>query len=364
MKITILDGAVENPGDLSWEALAALGDLTVYDYTAPEEILPRIGDAPIILTNKTPITRQTMDECPNLRYIGVLATGFNVIDVAAAKEKGIVVANVPSYGTQAVAQFVMAQLLEICHRIGHHNDAVQQGRWTACRDFSFWDYPLMELAGKTFGIVGYGRIGQATAELARAFGMNVIYYSRHGSGEGYVPLDELYARSDIVSLHCPQTPENVGMIDKTALAKMKDGVIFAQHRARRAHQRSGFAGCFAVRQGVRRRVGRGVHRADSGGQPAAGAGQHDYHAAHRVGKPRGAPAADGYGGGECKKLLEWDAEQQRGEVNRIPRNAEKSPFRGHLFPFPSRKETNASPDCKPARNFRRMCVFLRRNVLQ
>lgn len=132
MKITILDGAVENPGDLSWDALAALGDLTVYDYTAPEEILPRIGDAPIILTNKTPITRQTIDACPNLRYIGVLATGFNVIDIAAAKEKGIVVANVPSYGTQAVAQFVMAQLLEICHRIGHHNDAVQQGRWTAC----------------------------------------------------------------------------------------------------------------------------------------------------------------------------------------------------------------------------------------
>ena len=154
MKITILDGAVENPGDLSWEALAALGDLTVYDYTAPEEILSRIGDAPIILTNKTPITRQTMDECPNLRYIGVLATGFNVIDIAAAKEKGIVVANVPSYGTQAVAQFVMAQLLEICHRIGHHNDAVQQGRWTACRDFSFWDYPLIELAGKSMGIIG------------------------------------------------------------------------------------------------------------------------------------------------------------------------------------------------------------------
>lgn len=127
MKITILDGAVENPGDLSWEALAALGDLTVYDYTASEEILPASADAPIILTNKTLITRQTMDECPNLRYIGVLATGFNVIDIAAAKEKGIVVANVPSYGTQAVAQFVMAQLLEICHRIGHHNDAVQPG---------------------------------------------------------------------------------------------------------------------------------------------------------------------------------------------------------------------------------------------
>ena len=226
MKITILDGAVENPGDLSWEALAALGDLTVYDYTAPEEILSRIGDAPIILTNKTPITRQTMDACPNLRYIGVLATGFNVIDIAAAKEKGIVVANVPSYGTQAVAQFVMAQLLEICHRIGHHNDAVQQGRWTACRDFSFWDYPLMELAGKTFGIVGYGRIGQATAELARAFGMNVIYYSRHGSGEGYVPLDELYARSDIVSLHLPVLESTKGLVTESLLRSMKPTALF------------------------------------------------------------------------------------------------------------------------------------------
>lgn len=225
MKIIVLDGAVENPGDLSWDALAALGELTVYDYTAPEQILPRIGDASVILTNKTPIDRAVMDACPALRYIGVLATGFNVIDIQAAREKGIVVANVPSYGTQTVAQFVMAQLLEICHRVGHHNTAVQQGRWTACRDFAFWDYPLMELAGKTFGIVGYGRIGKATAELARAFGMNVIYYSRHGSGEGYVTLDELYAKSDIVSLHCPQTPENVGMIDKNAIAKMKDGVI-------------------------------------------------------------------------------------------------------------------------------------------
>ena len=225
MKIVVLDGAVENPGDLSWDALGALGELTVYDYTAAEDILPRIGDAPVILTNKTPITRQTMDACPNLRYIGVLATGYNVVDGAAAKEKGILLTNVPTYGTQAVAQFVMAQLLEICHRIGHHNNAVQQGRWSACRDFAFWDYPLMELAGKTFGIIGYGRIGQATANLARAFGMNVIYYSRHGSGEGAVTLDVLYARSDIVSLHCPLTAENAGMIDKAAIAKMKDGVI-------------------------------------------------------------------------------------------------------------------------------------------
>ncbi|MBQ8556713.1 MAG: D-2-hydroxyacid dehydrogenase [Clostridia bacterium] len=225
MKIVVLDGYVENPGDLSWDPLASLGELTVHEYTAPEDILPRIGDAPILLTNKTPITAATMDACPQLKYIGVLATGFNVIDVAAAKARGIVVANVPSYGTQAVAQFVMAQLLEICHRIGHHNTAVQQGRWTACRDFAFWDYPLMELAGKTIGIVGYGRIGQATAELARAFGMKVLAYSRHGRGEPYVTLEELYEKSDIVSLHCPLTPDNAGMIDRHAIAKMKDGVI-------------------------------------------------------------------------------------------------------------------------------------------
>ncbi len=225
MKIIVLDGCVENPGDLSWEPLASLGELTVYDYTAPADILARIGDAPVILTNKTPITAATMDACPALKYVGVLATGFNVVDVAAARARGIVVTNVPSYGTQAVAQFVMAQLLEICHRIGHHNQVVQQGKWSACRDFAFWDYPLMELAGKTMGIVGYGRIGRATAELARAFGMKVLAYSRHGEGEPFVSLDELYARSDIVSLHCPQTPENLGMIDRAAIAKMKDGVI-------------------------------------------------------------------------------------------------------------------------------------------
>ncbi len=225
MKIIVLDGAVENPGDLSWGPLEALGEVTVYDYTAPDQILERIGDAPIILTNKTPITAATMAACPHLRYVGVLATGFNVVDTAEAKKRGIVVANVPTYGTQAVAQFVMAQLLEICHHIGHHNTVVHQGKWTACRDFAFWDYPLMELAGKTIGIVGYGRIGQATAELARAFGMKVLAYSRHGVGDPYVPLDELYARSDIVSLHCPLTKENAGMINKAAIAKMKDGVI-------------------------------------------------------------------------------------------------------------------------------------------
>ena len=225
MKIIVLDGYVENPGDLSWEPLAALGELTVYDYTAPVEVIARIGDAPVILTNKTVITREIMDACPQVKYIGVLATGFNVVDIAAAKEKGIVVTNVPAYSTQAVAQFTMALLLEICHHVGKHNDAVQQGRWSACRDFAFWDYPLIELAGKTIGIVGYGRIGQATAMAAQALGMKVLAYSRHGQGEPFVPLDELYARSDIVSLHCPLTAENAGMINRETIAKMKDGVI-------------------------------------------------------------------------------------------------------------------------------------------
>ncbi len=224
-RIIVLDGAVENPGDLSWEPLAALGELTVYDYTAPEEVLARIGDAPIILTNKTVISAEIIAACPQLRYIGVLATGYNVVDVAEAKKRGVVVTNVPAYSTPTVAQFTMALLLEIALHVGHHSQAVHQGKWTACRDFAFWDYPLTELAGKTFGIVGYGSIGKATAKLAEAFGMQVLAYSRHGAEEYHTELDELYARADIVSLHCPLTSENAGMINAETIAKMKDGVI-------------------------------------------------------------------------------------------------------------------------------------------
>ena len=225
MKIVILDGYVENPGDLSWDALGALGELTVYDRTAPADVVSRIGDAPIVITNKTVITRAIFDACPAIRYVGVLATGYNVVDIAAAKERGIVVTNVPAYSTQAVAQFTMALLLEICHHVGRHSDSVHAGKWSACQDFAYWDYPLIELAGKTIGIVGYGRIGQATARAAQALGMNVIAYSRHGQGDPYVPLDELYARADVVSLHCPLTAENTGMINRESIAKMKDGVI-------------------------------------------------------------------------------------------------------------------------------------------
>ena len=225
MKIVILDGHVENPGDLSWEPLAQLGEVTVYDRTAPKDVIARIGDAPIVITNKTVITREIFDACPAIRYVGVLATGYNVVDIAAARERGIIVTNVPAYSTQAVAQFTMALLLEICHHVGRHSDSVHAGKWSACQDFAYWDYPLIELAGKTIGIIGYGRIGQATAKAAQALGMKVIAYSRHGQGEPYVPLEELYAQADVISLHCPLTAENTGMINRETIAKMKDGVI-------------------------------------------------------------------------------------------------------------------------------------------
>ena len=224
-KIVILDGFVANPGDLSWEPLAELGELTVHEYTAPQDVVARIGDAPVILTNKTVISAEVMAACPKLRYIGVLATGYNVVDIAEAKKRGIVVTNVPAYSTPTVAQFTMALLLEIALHVGHHSRVVHEGKWSACRDFAFWDYPLMELQGKTFGSVGYGSIGKEVARVAQAFGMKVLAYSRHGAEEFHTELDELYAKSDIVSLHCPRTAENAGMINKGTIAKMKDGVI-------------------------------------------------------------------------------------------------------------------------------------------
>lgn len=225
MKIVVLDGYTENPGDLSWAGLEALGELTVYDTTAPEQIAERVRGAQAVYTNKTPLTRETIEGARDLRYIGVLATGYNVVDVAAARERGIPVCNVPTYGTSAVAQYVFALLLEICHHVAHHAQAVQEGRWTACRDFCFWDYPLMELSGKTIGIIGYGRIGRATAQVARGFGMRVLAYDAHVKAPECVPLGELLASSDVISLHCPLFPQTEGMINRETIAAMKDGVI-------------------------------------------------------------------------------------------------------------------------------------------
>lgn len=229
-KIVVLDGYTENPGDLSWDQLAALGELTVYDRTPAERIIERIGDAEIVLTNKTPISRETLEACPSVKYIGVLATGYNIVDYVAAKEKGVLVTNIPSYGTEAVGQFAIALLLEICHHIGHHNNAVHEGRWENNDDWCFWDYPLIELSGKTMGIIGFGRIGQVTGRIAKALGMNVIAYDKFENDSGreigkYTDLDTLLRTSDVIALHCPLFAETEGIINKTTIAKMKDGVI-------------------------------------------------------------------------------------------------------------------------------------------
>ena len=233
MKIVVLDGYTENPGDLSWEELGKLGELTVYDRTSltdEAEAIARIGDAEIVFTNKTPITRKVLDACPGIRFISLLATGYNCVDYACAREKGIPVANVPTYGTASVGQFAIALLLEICHHIGHHDASVHAGNWERCADWCYWDYPLIELDGKTMGIIGFGRIGQTTGRIARAMGMEVLAYDSHPSDAGraiaeYVDLDALLARSDVVALHCPLFPETEGIINRETIAKMKDGAI-------------------------------------------------------------------------------------------------------------------------------------------
>lgn len=230
MKIVILDGATVNPGDLSWECLHQFGAVTVYDRTPPEETIARIGDAQIVLTNKTPITAAVLEKCPRIRLICVLATGYNVVDCIAARVHGIPVCNVPTYGTASVAQFTISLLLELCNRVGHHDQLVHNGRWTSCRDFCFWDTPQMELAGKTMGIIGFGKIGRAVGIIAKALGMNILAYNRSHCPEGeqiakYVDLDTILKESDVVSLHCPLTPETAEIINKESLAKIKDGAI-------------------------------------------------------------------------------------------------------------------------------------------
>lgn len=232
MKIVVLDGYTENPGDLSWEGLEQLGELTVYDRTVDHSMIPgRIGDAEAVYTNKTPLSAEVIQKCPNLRFIGVLATGYNVIDIEAAKAAGIVVSNIPAYGTDAVAQYTIALLLELCHHIGEHSGAVKRGEWSRSPDWCFWKYPLMELSGKTMGIVGYGRIGQGTAGIAQALGMKILACKAHRTWETeqekcrYVDLDTLFDQSDVISLHCPLLPSTRGIICEDNIRKMKDGVL-------------------------------------------------------------------------------------------------------------------------------------------
>jgi len=233
MKIIVLDGYTLNPGDLSWEGFEKLGDLRVYDRIEykNDKIIKAIEDAEIIITNKTPLPKEVLQKVPTVKYIGVLATGFNIVDVNVAKDLGIAVSNVPGYSTAAVAQMTLALLLEMCHHVGDHSQAVMKGDWTNSKDFSFWNYPLIELEGKTMGIVGFGQIGQATAKLAQAFGMNILTSGSRKRPElenstcKYTSLDELLSKSDIISLHCPLTDQTEGMINKNSISKMKDGVM-------------------------------------------------------------------------------------------------------------------------------------------
>ena len=236
MKIVILDGYTLNPGDLSWDELKKYGELTVYDRTTydPEEetkIIERAKDAEIIFINKTPLTAQTLKKLSKLKFICVLATGYNVVDAQAAKKLGIIVTNIPTYGTTAVAQMAFALLLEMCHHVWAHSEEVKKGTWTNNADWCFWNYPLIELAGKTMGIIGYGRIGQAVGTIAQAFGMKVLAYDLMQNKQleneklKYVEMDELLTNSDVISLHCPLFESNRGIINKNSIAKMKDGVM-------------------------------------------------------------------------------------------------------------------------------------------
>ena len=236
MKIVVLDGYALNPGDLSWEGIRKMGEVEIYERTPEAKILERAKGAEVLLTNKTPLSRKTIEALPELEYIGVLATGYNVVDLEAAAENEVVVTNVPTYGTNTVAQFVMALLLEACHHVGEHSRAVKSGDWTEAADFCFWDYPLIELQDKKLGIIGFGSIGQRTAELAAAFGMKVLVYDRSPEKKisdpeikteeiEFVDLMDLYRRSDVISLHCPLTAETAGMINQTIIAQMQEGVI-------------------------------------------------------------------------------------------------------------------------------------------
>ncbi len=233
MKLTVLDGYTENPGDLSWEGLKQFGDVEVYERTAYEEsplIAQRLKDTDIAITNKTPISKDTLEQCPKLKLIAILATGYNVVDCSYAAKKGIPVVNVPGYGTASVSQFSIALLLEICHHIGEHSISVHNGDWEKSQDWCYWKYPLIELEKKTMGIIGFGRIGRAEGKLARALGMKVLAHDIFACDEGrkiadYVDLETLFKNADVISLHCNLTAENKEMINRDSIKKMKDGVI-------------------------------------------------------------------------------------------------------------------------------------------
>lgn len=230
-QVVVLDGYTLNPGDLSWSELEQFGEITIYDRTEKTDVAKRIKNAEIVLTNKTIIDAEVMKKCEKLRYIGVLATGYDVVDIKAANDLGITVTNVPQYGTESVSQFAIALLLEICNRVGHHNDATKQGKWSNHQDWCFWDYPIIELKNKVMGIIGFGRIGKQTGKIAKSLGMQVLYYDNYTELEEtdevrkVNQLDELLSLADVVVLHCPLTEDTRELINKNTLKKMKPNAI-------------------------------------------------------------------------------------------------------------------------------------------
>ena len=227
MKIVVLDGYALNPGDLSWEGLREMGDVVVHDRTSPDQIIERSKGAEVLFTNKTPVREAVIRQLPDLKLIGVLATGYNIIDVKAAREKGVIVSNIPDYGSFSVAQLAFALLLELCHHVQRHSDSVREGKWASSKDWCFWDYPLVELAGKTIGIIGFGSIGQKVGDMATAFGMNLLGNSRTESDQSHrknfrwADVEDLLKESDVVSIHCPLTPDTEGLINAQRLRTMK-----------------------------------------------------------------------------------------------------------------------------------------------
>lgn len=225
MHIVILDAYTLNPGDLTWDELKSLGPTTIYDRSLPEEVIPRAKEAEIVLTNKVALSRDVLEQLPRLKYVGVLATGYNIVDIEAARQRGILVSNVPTYGTASVAQMTFAHLLNLTQHVAYHAQTVAEGRWSKSEDWCYWDHPLLELAGNTMGIVGFGRIGQATARIALAFGMSVLAYDAQpvapSPGVAAADLETLFRESDVVSLHCPLTPATARLVNRERLAQMK-----------------------------------------------------------------------------------------------------------------------------------------------
>jgi glycerate dehydrogenase len=227
MKIVVLDGYTLNPGDLTWDGLKKFGDVTIYDRTPPDKVVERAAGATVLFSNKTPIGEDALNQLDDLKFIGVLATGYNVINTEVAKARGVIVANVPGYGTTAVVQMTFALLLELCLHVQRHSDSVMEGKWAKSADWCYWDFPLVELSGKTIGIIGFGRIGQQVGDVATAFGMKIIGSGRtetdqsHRKNFRWAPVAELLAQSDVVSIHCPLFPETKGLINKDSLRTMK-----------------------------------------------------------------------------------------------------------------------------------------------